>query len=751
MGIRRLIGLALCVALGVGLVPAAAAAGADQDLERITAQVKETLGLDTEEFDDFRGSAREDVLLGKRWSLSWEGDGASLSILADDQGKIFSYDRYDSVSEVAVSRGLGGRLDIPRLPEDKSQAARQAAEAFLTKVLEAGTERVELEGDARPSLRRETYRFSGTLLLNDLPSPIRCSVSVRASDLAVTSFWRGDRDSGYLNGVGPAVRNVTQAQARRTLQGALTLEARYVLTDDGKTAVVRYVPVAGHDYYVDGETGQLVDLTQLYEQLWRNGANETGASASAPMAEMNAADAAGDAKSSALSQAERDGAAILQGALPKEALDQAVRGAWPELGLERYTLASASYNIEEKPMPEGQEPTADDYDITCRLTYGRQEDQLLQNRYVLVDAKTGALREVNSTRYWRGEGEDNLRYALTLTQAQSVAEAALETFAGTHYAALGLKESADALKEERWEHRFTYQQRGGEWFYAGNAYTVGVDATDGSLSCLRGSFDEEVTLVAPKSVVSPSEAAGAYAAAMDAPFSYLEVPVSVSLAAGEVAPLLREAGYNYVLALKTGYVLRQPEDSYVLGVDAESGQAVTQPAPTGEEDALQYSDLDGHWVREAAQALAAYQIGLRDGALRPEEGLTQRDALALLLSVDGFRYGPEPTGEDTDQLYQQAYFLGLATPETRDPDRGVTRGELVRLILDAAGYARVAALPGIFRCDYADSGAIPAQEMGYAALAQGLGLVRGGSDGAYAAQRPATRGEAVAMLYQYMK
>ncbi len=63
----------------------------------------------------------------------------------------------------------------------------------------------------------------------------------------------------------------------------------------------------------------------------------------------------------------------------------------------------------------------------------------------------------------------------------------------------------------------------------------------------------------------------------------------------------------------------------------------------------------------------------------------------------------------------------------------------------------MAVLPGIYRCDFADSAAIPAQELGYAALAQGLGLVKGGADGAYAAGRSITRAEAVAMVYQYMK
>ena len=84
-------------------------------------------------------------------------------------------------------------------------------------------------------------------------------------------------------------------------------------------------------------------------------------------------------------------------------------------------------------------------------------------------------------------------------------------------------------------------------------------------------------------------------------------------------------------------------------------------------------------------------------------------------------------------------------------DAVLTRSQAVKLLLDSLGYGRVARIPGIFRCDFADAGSIPAADMGYAALAQGLGVVSGDSEGNYAAARPATRCEGAVMLWQYMK
>lgn len=748
--------VSLCLTVPALAAPAPTdAGGSDQALMAVTAKVKTTLGLDTEVFTDFQGYADEDVLLGKRWNLEWSGDGVGLSITADDSGKIYSYYRSDSVSDVPVmeTRNFGGKLNIPRLPEDKSQAAYDTAKGFVGKVLEAPVETLDMENTYSPSLQQDTYRYSGKILLNGLQSPIDCSVSVRASDLTVIRFWRGDQGAGYLNGVGPVVNNTTAGQARSLLQSTLKFEAQYVLDDEGKTAHVRYVPLVRDDYYVDGQTGQLVNLTELRQKLWATGGSGSAnrfdvmMDAAAPEASMKNEDAG-------LTQAEKDGAAILEKALSKDELSKAVQAAWPEFGLGAYTLSNASYSIAQKDLPQGQEPTAEDYDITCRLTYGKQENQVLRNKYVTVDAKTGAVKSLWSRRYFQGEGEEKLNYTTTLSAAQPKAEAVLKTFAGEHFSVLALAASTDAQEPDRhdWQHTFTFQHKAGDWFYPGNSYTVGVDATDGTVSTLEGSFDAEVKLVVPKSIVSPTEAAAAYAAAMDLPFAYLEVPVSISLAGSEVMPLLKEAGYSYVMALKTGYTLTQPEKGYVRGVDAESGKAIVDTYTDRPDNAITYDDLDGHWVKSAAEELAVFDVGLRGGSLKPGDTLTQLDMISLLMSVEGYSYDPgSATKDDTDWLYDRAYSLGLVTPETRNETKAVTRGELVKLILDAAGYGRVAALPGIFRCDYADAAYISAAELGYAALAQGLGLVKGGADGAFASSRTITRAEAVAMLYQYMK
>lgn len=752
---RKILALVLASLMLFGVAaPALAAEVADQELLTITAEVKATLGLDTDLYDDFQGSSYEDVLLGKRWNLNWNGDGIRLSITADDSGKIYSYNAYRAIEDVDLilpSRGNGGRLNIPRLPEDQSVAAFETAKAFLAKVLDAGVETIDLSNDYRPSLNQDTYYYNGTILLNGLSSPISCNISVRASDLTVLRFWRGDQNSGYLGAIPSPDTSVTDSQARRLLRSTLDMDIKYVLQDDGKTARVQYVPLYGDSYYVDGATGQLVNLTELRSKLWRAGGGDMNKYFAADAAAPEASPTEGSLMAS-LTQAEKEGAAILKDALSKEDLDTVLKNAWPELGLDKYTLATASYSISEIKLEEGVERTSDDYDITCRLTYGRQMDNATANKYVTVDAKTGELMSLRSGRSYKEGWPETFPVSVLVNTAQSTAQAFLTSFAGDNYAKLGLFSTTNAKTDNTWQHTFRFQQTANGYFYDGNSYTVSVDAVDGTITAISGYFNEEVELVTPKRIISKTAAIENYEAALALKYGYMEIPVSISLAGQELMPLLKEAGYEYVNALKTGFVLTQPDNKHISAVDAETGEVKSWDYTPGEEQTITYDDIENHWVKTAAEALAVFNVGFPGGSLKPSEALTQRDMLALLLSVDGYWFDPATSSKDElDWLYNRGYAYGLVTPETRNENKTVTRGELVKALLDSAGYEKIAAIPGIFRCDYADASSISAADLGYAALAQGLGLVKGGSDGAYAASRTATRAEAITFLYQYMK
>ena len=164
---------------------------------------------------------------------------------------------------------------------------------------------------------------------------------------------------------------------------------------------------------------------------------------------------------------------------------------------------------------------------------------------------------------------------------------------------------------------------------------------------------------------------------------------------------------------------------------------------------ITYSDLSGHWAKVKIETLAQYGVGYTGGKFQPNSALTQLDLIALLASTEGYLY--DASSEDAaDQLYEFAYNLGLLRREERKDSAVLTRITAVRMILDAAGYGPVAQLEGIYRTKFTDERSIPSGDYGYAALAQGLGMVSGDSGGRFLPLANTTRAQAAVMLYNLM-
>ena len=69
------------------------------------------------------------------------------------------------------------------------------------------------------------------------------------------------------------------------------------------------------------------------------------------------------------------------------------------------------------------------------------------------------------------------------------------------------------------------------------------------------------------------------------------------------------------------------------------------------------------------------------------------------------------------------------------------------MLLNAAGYGPAARLSGIYTCSYSDKASIPAGDLGYAAIAQALGMAKD----TYGATRNASRADAASMLCRILE
>lgn len=688
----------------------------DQRLAEVASKVKATLGI-SDEYEEFTGNLWENELAPK-WNLEWTKESETLSVEAFENGQIASYSIYENDASYST------RAFPPSFPTIARTQAQNLAQKFLNKVLD-NSETVRFSERSTGRLNTETQRFSGTILINGLESPLTFSISVRAKDGKVVRFYRDCLEDSYIGGVPSPTPDAGSSEAGKLLKETLSLRTEYVL-DDGK-AVLRFLPDDIDSFYVDAQSGKLVNLTELYSKIDNGEGGGDKNSASFDVAAP--AEAAADAGAGGLTQVELDGVSKLEGVLSRENLDQKVRSI-SQLGLDKYTLATANYSLDKETD-----------EVTVRLSYTRRDGDDSWRRTISCDAKTGELKSV-----WSSAPYDKDRKAsVTEDKARETAEAFLGEYWGTDYAKTELYDSTP-WKNESWNasHVFTYAQKENGFFFPENNFNVSVDIEDGSISGFSRSWTEVSSFESPDGILSDSAALDAWFNHYNLRMGYSRIPVKLDSNMSDAAPLL-ERGYSYFYSLNLTYTLAEPDDVWASGLSAKTGEIIKENR-YGEDTPIVYTDLDGYAGREKLEALAGYGIGWRSEKCEPNKELTQLDYVALLVSADGYLYNAEE--DDVDDLYRRAYNLGILKANVRDDDRVMTRGDVVKMLLDCAGYGEVAQLPGIFSCAYPDAAQIPANLTGYAAIAQGLGIV--GKKQEFAAGENAMRGEAAEMLYNFM-
>lgn len=711
--------LLLCSAVAPGI---AAEGGDSADrLAAVTGKVKNTLGLDTQRYQDFSGQLTEGGL-APTWRLSWSGEDGSLEITASESGKILSYSRYSEDED----RG-SAPLSLPKTDPDKAKAA---AKAFLDRVL-GSAETVDLDASAsEPNYLRETRNyFRGTILLHGLPSPLNFSLTVRTSDYAVIQFRRDTLETGYMGTLPAASFRMRQSAAEPLLRGTLSLRLEYVLEEGEKTAVLRYLPNRTDSFYVDDASQKLVNLTRLYEELGEGGSSGSSRDEAAPDPSVSA----GADSNGGLTQAEQLGADKLKGTLPKETLDQRARSI-EQLGLNSYTLASVSYWEEEL---EKDAPI-----ITARLSYAKREGEETRRRVVTLNAKTGALIEVSSSRPW-----DREDCRVSEDTARKTAEAFLAARQGEWFSQCEAYSGDPGYTKEDGRYgtwNFQYARKVNGYFFPDNQFSIGIDTADGSVSSYSQTWSADVQFADADGIVSMEQAVQAYFKTFQVSKGYVAVPQKLDLSDPEYAPLA-EMDYRVFNSLKLGWQLTAPERS-VRGIDAKTGKPVFWTG--AERGALEYSDLAGSQAKRAAETLAKYGIGYGGGKLEPGKKLTQLDLVVLLASTQGSVTEPENLADDADRLYRIAYSMGMLRREERNDSQLLSRMDLIKYLLDAGGYGPAARLQGIYRTDFSDEAEIPAQILGYAALAQAMGVVQGDK---LNPGQSVTRGDAVILLCAFME
>ena len=701
----------------------------DKDLQAVLLLVKKQLPI-SDDYIDFYGSAYTNVL-ATHWDLSWASDDYSLSIIAGEDGKIFSYFLYNHYRENNYSSRF-----FPIFPNHNFGEIDKAAQDFLKKVLRKG-ETVEFNEDIGYALSPyDNNSLFGNLYFNGQKTTISISMEL-SQDLQVLHFFRDDE---YSSNIRDIVKMPTGSQlyaktkAEMALQGKVELQLQYVCEDsnwDQGKAVLQYRPLFTGDWVVDATSGDLLDANNLYTDFY----GKYGNTATAPAAGEYIADEG----VSRLTQAELDGISRLEGALDVKNLDNVVRSIKALNINNAYILSDVSYYYGEQDEP------------LCSLSYSAKATAALMGlkaaqfkidsydsfiyKTVIVNAKTGKIDSLMTYYpYWDGEeATGKTDEELTKTATDFLKEY------NEHFDEVALIDEAPvSLYKDKLEHSFHYSRIVNDIFFRQNYIYISLNANTGFIDDYSSYWQDDIDFADPRGIIDADMAMNTYLTAAPAELEYINKPID------EKYPefcLYAEAGFYYVYDYYLVYKLNTMD---IYGVDAKTGEVLTYAAVV---NIPNYNDISTHYAREKIERLAEYGVGFASDSFLPSKQLTQIDLIELLVSANGWgRYYIM----DEENLYEQAYQMGILKPTDKNPEKRITRSEMVKTVIAISDYAQAAALQGIYNCGFADDASIAKSDYGYIAIAKGIGMVQGDQNNQFNPSLYITRAEAAVMLYNFL-
>lgn len=709
--VKKFLSLLLCLGLLVSIGVSATAAQVSADgtlnerLKAITLSVKNTLGIG-DAFTSFNGTLNENER-ASLWSLTWSKDNEQIYVSANENGRIVSYNNYVSGNNTPIYS------HIPRFPAITIDEAKTVAMTFLGKVLNTKLEAVDLQGNSNLDYSGSAmFYLNGNLKLNGIESPINISLNVSAATKQVTNFYRSDMGQDY-SGVSNPLAATDKTAAAAALKETLNMKMTYALPGDGThTARLQYTPNPAGSYVVDAVTGKLVDLSKL----------DYTSSSSNPQMTMDAPSASAAPGGSSLTTVEQGTVDKLQGVLSQSDLENKIR-AYQELGLtSEFKLQYVNYYTYEDENKQTQVMA------NIGLTYTPKDDTA-QYRYITMDGKTGKLISVSSNRIYTDAKTPATVFKYSSDQTEAVARSFAGKILPEEMKQTALSKDTAGVSYPDSTQNYAFYRTHDSIFFPENYIHVGVDAETGYVvSFYSNWYTYDVTFISPAGAISAAAAADKYAVGTGIALKYVDVPTS-----------------THASGLLLSY---SSADTTVWGVNSITGELLKTAVVT--DSGLKYSDIDGHPNASMIRQLAAFGIGFPGGVFKPDAQLTQEDALILIESTNGRKVMPLTTPGSVDDLYNIAYSMGILTEAERDPQKRISRAEFAKYLINALGYGEVARLSGIYKAGFGDDASIPANLVGYVAIAKGLGIIKGDQNNQFKPNDTANRTMAAIMLYNCM-
>lgn len=204
----------------------------------------------------------------------------------------------------------------------------------------------------------------------------------------------------------------------------------------------------------------------------------------------------------------------------------------------------------------------------------------------------------------------------------------------------------------------------------------------------------------------------------------------------------------YYIPNSEGYSLAYGFDKeYPLEIDAYSGKLLQGGTEYKKEAPASYSDISGHFAEDAIKTLASFGIAFEGSEFKPNEIITQKDFITLLISTF-YRYSPIiiKASDTADDSYSNAISEGIILKDEKNPEAPVTRENAAVMIIRALRIDEYASLPDIFISPFADV----TENIGHISILGAMGVFGGDQNGNFLPDKAMTRAEAIMCIYNYL-
>lgn len=259
---------------------------------------------------------------------------------------------------------------------------------------------------------------------------------------------------------------------------------------------------------------------------------------------------------------------------------------------------------------------------------------------------------------------------------------------------------------------FVRQNEGVDFTY--NSFNMGVDRASGKITRYSYTWYDDVEFESPSDAIDKKDAL-------------------MSLYSNEGFGINYEVNRNYtyvdgvVNSTSAEIVTRAVYSAYSLPstvIRALDGKLINynnEEIITSEFDG-EYSDMENHWAKETVKRFTWIGYGPEGDLFRPNDSITGKDFILLCENVRIYGDSAEITKLET-----------------------LTRMDAVKIIIDHLGYGKIALLENVFITDFADNSDFEKEDIGYAAIARGFGLIEGDGEN-FRPYDTLTRAEALTII-----